>query len=232
MRWGIIRRLETIDAVCSQNFTQTFDSFDLVFFMQEQAISLDVTEFTRHMIEPKNMRDLVPTVAFEKLDPYLLLVLEKLRELTKRDLTPEVHSYLWNQLPFHPQLIVREGLAEFNEYDVLELPFLMYRFPDGVKLAEDLLPLLVNKLNLPRVDVGDVVKYRGSTGTVTSIDHSTLLDQYEVTYLHNWQTNVGFDLEHTSVLASDGPTILTPFDSPPKWTLRPAISFENNGKRF
>ena len=36
-------------------------------------------------------------------------------------------------------------------------------------------------------------------------------------------------MDHTSDKCH-GPTILTPFDSALKWTLRPAISFENNGK--
>ena len=231
MRWGIIRRMETIDAVCSQNFTQTFDSFALVYFMQEQAVSLGVTEFTRHLIEPQYVRDLVQVVDLDKLDPYLLLVLDKMRELTKRDLTPEVHSYLWKQPPFHPQLIIRAGLAQMGEWDVLEQPFLMYRFPDGVKLAEDLFPLLVNIHNLPRFKVGDLVRYRGSTGTVTSIDSDTILDQYEVTYLHTWQTNVGFDLVHASVLNPDGPLILTQPDryEPEDFVVDPFLCYQDSG---
>ena len=106
-----------------------------------------------------------------------------------------------------PQLIAKTGYGDVGQYDMLESPFLMYRFSDGVKLAEDLIQDLVSK-HYTKFEVGDVVKHQESTGIITRIDHTLWLDQYEVTFGDTWEMLVGFNLEHASVLHSTAGVVL------------------------
>jgi len=151
--------VETIAGVCADHFSQVFDTETLITFIRQAALSLEITEFERSLLEPKHLYALVQTVDLALLDPFLLLVLEKTRLLTQ-DLTPEVQKYLWHQTPFHPQLLAKTGYGDVGAYDMLESPFLMYRFSDGVKLAEDLIQDLVSK-HYTKYEVGDVVGKHG-----------------------------------------------------------------------